>query len=63
MDAFNWLKKLEVTSHFLEEILEDYQGGRDRFFADFQSFFRDPRRFSYTPIILCKGKKPLSSGL
>lgn len=62
VDAFNWLKKLEVTSRFLEEILEDYPGGRDRFFADFESFFEDPRRFSYTPIILCKGKKPLSSG-
>jgi len=63
VDAFNWFKKLEVTSQIVEEILEDYPGGRDRFFSDFHSFFRDPRRFSYTPIILCKGKKPLSSRL
>ena len=62
-DAYNWLKKLEVTSKVVQEIVESYPGGKDRFFSDFLAFFRDPRRFSYTPLILCKGKKPLSFGV
>ena len=29
--------------------------------ADFKKFLLDPRRFTYTPLILCKGIKPVSS--
>jgi len=60
-DAFNWLKKIEMISRKVRDVLEGYPGGPDRFFSDFLRFFRDPRRFSYTPLILCKGRKPLSA--
>ena len=59
-DLFNWTRKMKVTSLILEELFEGYPGGRDRFIADCEKFFLDPRRFTYTPLILCKGTKPLS---
>jgi len=60
-DLFNWSKKAEVASmKTRRELFENYPGGQDAFFADFTKFFLDPRRFTYTPLILCKGMKPLS---
>ncbi len=60
-DFFNWLKKVEVTSKKTLDLFGEYPGGHQAFFQDFTSFFSDPRRFTYTPLILCKGMKPLSS--
>ena len=57
-DLFNWLKKLEVTSQAAPEVFRNYKGGRSGYFADFNEFFLNPRRFTYTPLILCKGRKP-----
>ena len=57
-DEFNWIKKLEVASSHMMDIFNDYPGGYERFFADFRSFFHDPRRFTYTPIIMARGKRP-----
>ena len=59
-DLFNWTKKVEVASNKAKELFENYPGGCDGFFADFIKFFEDPRRFTYTPLILCKGMKPVS---
>jgi len=56
-DVFNWVKKVEVVSLKAKELFEDYPGGRGGFFEDFKEFFLHPRRFTYTPLILCKGKK------
>ena len=58
-DLFNWTKKLETVSIKASEVFEHYPGGHDKFFADCVSFFNDPRRFTYTPLILCKGTKPV----
>jgi hypothetical protein len=60
VDAYNWMKKLEVVSEKVREIFEYYPGGYTGFHSDFIHFFNDPRRFIYTPLILCKGMKPLS---
>ena len=57
-DLFNWVKKVEVVSLKAKELFGDYPGGRAGFFEDFKSFFLSPRRFTYTPLILCKGMKP-----
>ena len=57
-DLFNWVKKVEVVSAKAKELFGDYPGGRSGFFEDFKSFFLSPRRFTYTPLILCKGRKP-----
>ena len=59
-DLFNWIKKVEIASMKTKELFKNYPGGHKAFFTDFTTFFLDPRRFTYTPLILCKGKKPLS---
>jgi ubiquinone/menaquinone biosynthesis C-methylase UbiE len=58
-DMFNWIKKVEVASKRLAPVFEEYPGGYETFFGDFEQFFRSPRRFTYTPLILCKGTRPL----
>ena len=57
-DLFNWRKKTEIALMKMKELFEDYPGGRDGFLFDFDRFFSDPRRFTYTPLIMCKGMKP-----
>jgi SAM-dependent methyltransferase len=57
-DAYNWIKKAEVLSTKVEGIFDHYPGGQAKFLSDFVRFFSDSRRFTYTPLILCKGKKP-----
>jgi len=59
-DAFNWMKKIEVISKKIDFQFEEYDGGYKEFLEEFKSFFFDPRRFTYTPIILCRGRKPLT---
>jgi SAM-dependent methyltransferase len=56
-DFFNWLKKVEVASEKAKGLFEEYPGGREAFLRDFKDFFLDPRRFTYTPLIICKGSK------
>jgi ubiquinone/menaquinone biosynthesis C-methylase UbiE len=57
-DQFNWIKKLQMASIKAKDIFTAYPGGYDGFFNDFNSFFDDPRRFTYTPLMICKGKNP-----
>jgi hypothetical protein len=60
-DVFNWTKKVEMAAVKLRMLFDDYPGGHEAFSSDFKTFFLDPRRFTYTPLILCKGIKPVSS--
>ncbi|MGV8081066.1 MAG: class I SAM-dependent methyltransferase [Syntrophales bacterium] len=59
-DLFNWTKKLEVTTGHLSGAFDEYPGGVQGFFSDFNDFFQDPRRFTYTPMIQCVGRKPFA---
>jgi hypothetical protein len=59
-DIFNWTKKVEIAIDKLGDLFDDYPGGSEAFIADFRKFIHDPRRFTYTSLILCKGRKPLS---
>jgi len=59
-DLFNWMKKIEVNATRFKDLFEDYPGGCEAFVDDFRNFFIDPRRFTYTPLILCKGIKPMA---
>jgi ubiquinone/menaquinone biosynthesis C-methylase UbiE len=61
-DEFNWITKLKVAVKNSGYDFSEYEGGFDGFFAEFTRFFSDPRRFTYTPLILCRGRKS-SSGL
>lgn len=58
VDSYNWTKKIEVVAPRLGDLFETYPGGYEGFNADFRSFFHDPRRFTYTPLIMCRGRKP-----
>jgi len=57
-DAFNWTKKVEVAARNSGYRFEEYGGGYEEFCEDFERSFADPRRFTYTPVILCRGRKP-----
>jgi ubiquinone/menaquinone biosynthesis C-methylase UbiE len=57
MDAFNWIKKIETAGKNSGYKFEEYKGGYSEFFEEFKNFFSDPRRFTYTPIISCRGIK------
>jgi len=59
-DSFNWMKKIKVVSPKVSSVFEDYPGGAEAYYDNFTRFFRNPRRFTYTPLIMCKGKKPSS---
>lgn len=57
-DEFNWLKKVEVISSKISYDFPEYERGYEEFLEEFRRFFSDPRRFTYSPIILCRGRKP-----
>jgi ubiquinone/menaquinone biosynthesis C-methylase UbiE len=57
-DAFNWTKKLEVAVKKSGYQFLEYKGGYEEFLEECMSFFSDPRRFTYTPVICCRGYKP-----
>lgn len=58
VDLFNWMKKIEVSADKVRPSYTDYPGGFDAFVREFKNFFLDPRRFTYTPLIICTGVKP-----
>jgi ubiquinone/menaquinone biosynthesis C-methylase UbiE len=60
-DVYNWMKKIEVNVNRFKDLFDDYPGGGEAFINDFNEFLIDPRRFTYTPLILCKGMKPKDS--
>ena len=60
-DLFNWVKKVEMITGREKELFDGYPEGVRGFFRDFQNFFKNPRRFTYTPLITCKGAKPLTA--
>ena len=57
-ELFNWTKKIETVSKKTKEIFHGYPGGNEGFFRDYRDFILDPRRFTYTPVIICKGFRP-----
>ncbi len=57
-DVFNWTKKIEVSADRLKPLFDGYPRGVEGFKEDFRKFFNDPRRFTYTPLIMCKGMRP-----
>jgi SAM-dependent methyltransferase len=57
-DLFNWTKKIEIAAKDSGYPFEEFEGGFGGFYDEFKNFFYDPRRFTYTPVIVCCGKKP-----
>lgn len=56
-DLYNWTKKMEIAARQSGYEFKEYEEGFEGFFSEFKSFFCDPRRFTYSPIIVCRGKK------
>ena len=57
-DNFNWTKKVQMAAKASGCRFQDYEDGYEGFFKEFTDFFRDFRRFTYTPLISCRGRKP-----
>ncbi|NVN91667.1 MAG: methyltransferase domain-containing protein [Desulfuromonadales bacterium] len=60
VDAYNWTRKVEVAARNSGYPFHEYEGGFGEFLEEFKRFFADPRRFTYTPLIACRGRKPLT---
>jgi SAM-dependent methyltransferase len=60
-DIFNWNKKIEMGARRAGNLLNSYPGGYEQFSKDLNKFLTDPRRFIYTPLLLCKGIKPIEN--
>ena len=58
VDRYNWWRKLEVAARRSDWDFSDYEQGFDGFAAEFKAFFENPRRFTYTPMIACRGRRP-----
>lgn len=56
-DSFNWMKKVAIAPKRIGYSFPEYEGGYEEFLEEFQRFFTDPRRFTYSPIISCRGRK------
>ncbi|HBI14500.1 MAG TPA: methyltransferase type 11 [Desulfobulbaceae bacterium] len=57
-EVFNMMKKVEVVPRKMNFVFAEYPGGHDEFYREAEAFFSHPRRFAYTPLILCRGVKP-----
>lgn len=57
-DAFNWMKKIEVAPQRIGYTFPEYPGGFEEFRVEFERFFADPRRFTYSPLIIAAGRMP-----
>ena len=57
-DLYNWTQKILIAGKNSEYEFSEYPDGWDGFFKEFGRFFSDPRRFTYTPLITCRGVKP-----
>lgn len=60
VDEYNWRKKMEISAARSGYDFSEYAGGKQEFLSEFQEFFADPRRFTYTPLILARGEKVCS---
>lgn len=57
IDGFNWITKVAIAGKECLYDFPDYPGGYDEFFHECREFFSDPRRFTYTPLLCCRGVK------
>ena len=56
---FNLTKKIETAGWAVDDLISaSYRGGYRGLYDDFIKYINDPRRFSYTPLIMCRGFKP-----
>jgi SAM-dependent methyltransferase len=59
-EKFNWRKKAEIAGKLSGYAFEEYSGGYAEFIAELDQLFSDPRVFTYTPLVICRGRRPAS---
>lgn len=57
-NRWNWWQKIELAARRSGWTFDDYAEGFAGFEREFIEYFRDPRRFAYTPLIIVRGIKP-----
>jgi SAM-dependent methyltransferase len=62
VDIFNWIQKAKIGIKHFGLSSNENKVNLENFYEEFMSFFKDPRRLTYTPLFLCRGKKPMSGG-
>ncbi|MCD4688518.1 MAG: class I SAM-dependent methyltransferase [Desulfuromonadaceae bacterium] len=60
VDSYNWNQKVQVAAKNSNYSFAEYAGGFNEFVEEFEKFFADPRRFTYTPLISARGIKPIN---
>jgi SAM-dependent methyltransferase len=58
IDKRNWFYKVQVAAKKSGYLFPEFAGGFEEFKDEFIKFFLNPRRFTYTPIVLARGCKP-----
>jgi SAM-dependent methyltransferase len=56
-DSFNWSKKVEIAAQNSGFSFDEFEGSYEEFYREFTDFFNSRRRFTYTPMIWCRGRK------
>lgn len=54
-DSFNWFKKVEIAGRHSGFQFDEYEGGYEEFYEEFKAYFSSRRRFTYTPMVWCRG--------
>ena len=54
-DSFNWSKKIEIAAQHSGFQFDEYEGGYKEFYEEFKAYFSSRRRFTYTPMVWCRG--------
>ena len=57
-DLFNWTRKVEIAAKNSGYDFKEFPNGYLGFADEFKTFFHDHRRFTYSPLICCRGRKP-----
>ena len=57
-ESFNWMKKVEIAAKNSGFQFDEFKGGYEEFVEEFKAYFSNLRRFTYTPLICCRGRRP-----
>ncbi len=58
-DRFNWTKKVQIAAKNSGYRFDEFENGYEGFFEEFENYFSSLRRFTYTPLICCRGRRSL----
>ena len=57
-EKFNWRKKAEIAGRLSGYDFPEYTGGFAEYLEEMERQLDDPRVFTYTPLVVCCGRKP-----